>query len=106
MSAALCRSGRSSGRVASDLATGEVRRSAGPDSAPETSVSRAAPKAGDGARRSSRRRLERIDADLSERERAILLDLNRFRVLTSGQLQALHFHDRATLLPVGELFWR
>jgi hypothetical protein len=37
------------------------------------------------------RRLEWIDQDLSERERAILLDLDRFRFLTTTQLQILHF---------------
>jgi hypothetical protein len=95
VSAAHVRSGRSSGRVASGLTTVEVIRPGGADSAPETSVSRAAITS-HGGRRISRRRLERIDADLSGRERAILNDLDRFRFLTSGQLQTLHFHDHAT----------
>jgi hypothetical protein len=98
MSAAVDRSGRWSGRVASDSATFEVRPSLGRDSAPETPTSRGAPGSASEHRsqRVSRRRLERIDADLSERERSILVDLDRFRFLTSSQVQVLHFRDHAT----------
>jgi len=90
-------SGRSSGRVASSGTGYKVRRSSGRVSAPEVPPSHAAPTepSGQRVRRVSRRQLERIHRDLSDRERAILVDLDRFRFLTSGQLQALHFRDHA-----------
>ena len=96
MSATPGRSGRSSGRVVSQSANFDVRRPLGLVSAPETYTSRAAPMNGRGKGRISRRRLEPIYADLSDRERAILLDLDRFRFLTAAQLQTLHFYDHAT----------
>lgn len=49
-----------------------------------------------GAKRVGRRRLESIERDLSGREQAILTDLSRFRFLTTGQVQTLHFHHHAT----------
>jgi hypothetical protein len=94
----LGRSGRTSDRVDAAVAKYQVRLSAEDDKAPETPTSRGAAvrRSGRGARRVTHRRLERIHADLSEREQAILVDLDRFRFLTSGQIQILHFHDHAT----------
>jgi Replication-relaxation len=94
----LGRSGRASDRVESALAKDQVRLSAEHDKAPETPTSRGAPArtSGRGARRVTPRRLERIHADLSDREQTILVDLDRFRFLTSGQIQILHFRGHAT----------
>lgn len=47
-------------------------------------------------RRVSRRRLDILSRDLSPRERAVLDSLDRFRLLTTEQLQLLHFTDHAT----------
>lgn len=48
------------------------------------------------AKRTPQRLLERIDHDLSERERAILTDLDRYKFLTTIHLQALHFPNHRT----------
>ena len=47
-------------------------------------------------RRISRQRLEEISASLSERDRAVISSVQRFRYLMSGQVQRLHFMDAAT----------
>lgn len=47
-------------------------------------------------RRVSRRQLERIDRDLSRRERAVLGSLADFHFMTTAQLRHLHFVDHAT----------
>lgn len=46
--------------------------------------------------RTSHRRLRQLTLTLSERDRRILADLDRFRFLTGSQLQYLHFHDHKT----------
>ncbi|RBY76893.1 hypothetical protein DQ239_11890 [Blastococcus sp. TF02-09] len=46
--------------------------------------------------RTSARRLLRLQSDLSDRERGVLLGLADCRLLTTGQLQRLHFADHAT----------
>lgn len=47
-------------------------------------------------RRISRQRLEEISASLSDRDRAVISSIQRFRYLMSGQVQRLHFTDAAT----------
>ncbi|MGY1651764.1 replication-relaxation family protein [Geodermatophilus sp. SYSU D01119] len=47
-------------------------------------------------RRTGARRLLRLQADLSPRERGVLLSLAESRLLSTGQLQRLHFADHAT----------
>jgi len=39
--------------------------------------------------------VEQLVASLSDRDRAILLDLARVRVLSGDHLSRLHFHDQA-----------
>ena len=46
--------------------------------------------------RTSRRRLQQLGLNFSERDWRILSDLDRFRFLTGQQLQDLHFHDHRT----------
>jgi hypothetical protein len=48
------------------------------------------------AQRVRARKLLAIDRDLSDRERAILTDVHRFKYLTTTQLLALHFTDHST----------
>lgn len=48
------------------------------------------------AARRAVRRLERVDHDLSQRERAVLESLAALRFLSTGQLQRLHFTDHAS----------
>jgi hypothetical protein len=48
------------------------------------------------AKRTPKRQLEAIDQDLSERERAIVTDINRYGFLSSKHIQALHFTDHRT----------
>jgi hypothetical protein len=66
----------------------------GPESMTPPPVHRA--RTGQRATRVATRALLSIDRDLSDRDRAILSDLDRFRFLTTGQIQTLHFHDHAT----------
>lgn len=47
-------------------------------------------------RRISRQRLEEIAASLSERDKAVISSIQRFRYLMSSQVQRLHFTDAAT----------
>lgn len=51
---------------------------------------------GEERRRISRQRLEEISASLSDRDRAVISSIQRFRYLMSGQVQRLHFTDAAT----------
>ena len=50
------------------------------------------------AQRLGRRGLERLRNRLSERDLAILETVDAFRLLTTRQIEALHFHDHATPL--------
>jgi hypothetical protein len=47
-------------------------------------------------RRISRQRLEEISASLSDRDKAVISSIQRFRYLMSGQVQRLHFTDAAS----------
>ncbi len=102
MSGGATPSSRRSGRVDDDAGLLEVRGGTGAITAPErlALLAAAAPRPeGSGGRRVkrvSRRRLERIEVDLSQRERDVLVDLDRFRFLTTAQLQTLHFTNHAT----------
>jgi hypothetical protein len=90
-------SGRCSGRVASVAASSDVAGGTGAVSAPESLSSAAAPGGPErGARRVGRRRLGVIEQELSERDWAVLANLDKHRFLTTRQLQALHFHQHAT----------
>jgi hypothetical protein len=99
-------SGRWSDRVDTAGENHDVRSGVGPDKTPERLASLVAAQlapegstegtsAGPG-KRVSRRQMSSIEKDLSDRERAILRDLDRFRFLTTGQLQRLHFTFHAT----------
>src|SRR5664280_2847157 len=50
------------------------------------------------SRRLGRRRLAAVREGLSQRDLAVLADIGRFRMLTSRQLETLHFSDAATPL--------
>lgn len=63
------------------LAAGTSQRVSRPQAAPE---------------RTGRKRLQRLITTLSERDRAILTDLDRLHFLTTSHLQFLHFHDHQT----------
>lgn len=92
-------SGRRSGRVASADGFSDVADVGAAISAPESLSSGVA--AGSSPERRSRRvgerRLKGLRRELSEREQAVLTSLDQHRFLTTGQLQALHFADHATL---------
>lgn len=60
---------------------------------PAAGTSRRSPAAPE---RTGRKRLQRLVTNLSERDHAILSDLDRFRFLTTSHLQFLHFHDHQT----------
>jgi hypothetical protein len=50
------------------------------------------------AQRLGRRGLERLRNRLSDRDLAILRNVDAFRLLTTRQIEAFHFHDHATTL--------
>lgn len=52
---------------------------------------------GDRERRGRRRSLRQVEAHLSERDRAILTDLGKFRLLTGRHIERLHFADGSPL---------
>lgn len=90
------RSDRWSGRVEPSASNSEVGSQYRGESAPESLSSHG--HRGDSRQRPrlSARRLLRLQDDLSDRERAVLLSLADCRLLTTGQLQRLHFADHAT----------
>src|SRR4051812_21810614 len=89
-------SDRWSGRVEPARTNTEVSGRYRSDKAPE-SLSSHGHRGGSVRRpRTSARRLLRLQEDLSDRERAVLLSLAECRLLTTRQLQRLHFADHAT----------
>lgn len=88
-------SDRWSGRVEPSASNAEVGSQYRGDSAPE-GLSSHGHRGGPRRPRLSARRLLRLQDDLSDRERAVLLGLADCRLLATGQLQRLHFADHAT----------
>src|SRR4051812_31990751 len=91
-------SARWSARVEPGGANREVMAGPGVVSAPESTPAHRSlgTPAGGRHRRVGQRRLLRLSADLSQRERDVLISLAELRFLTTGQLQRLHFADHAT----------
>lgn len=95
-------SGRRSGRVALPRPVATEIAVSQPISAPESMSLPGAYVVGhQGAperrnRRVTRRRLEVIQRDLNDREQAILASLQQFRLMTTRQLEVLHFHEHAS----------
>lgn len=70
-----------------------ARTVTGPESMPAPGPSRTSATS---AGRVSRRRLEQLARALTDRDRAMLADLDAFGFLTTLQLEALHFYDHRT----------
>lgn len=98
MSALHDQSDRRSGRVEPVPPNHEVTGHNPADKAPDSSATHRPSRlpAERSRKRVSRRRLLRLEGDLSDREGAVLRSLAELRFLSTGQLQRLHFADHAT----------
>ena len=89
------RSDRRSVRVDSAATIRAGQQPAGLASAPESMASARGPTASapEGMRRLSQEQVDRLAAGLSDRDRAVLSDLQRYGFMTTTQIQTLHFHN-------------